>query len=121
LTSAVRDTAGGESKARTSIGSAAAIRQLFRTVAKTALRPIEEEPAPPRRRSGETDKKAFRLAAKTVLRRVVQIPADAYAATTLYLAETLDWLNLWEANSLHDGGDLDSDNNTKQNYSSPHL
>jgi hypothetical protein len=35
------------------------------------------------------------LAAIKIMRRAVRIPAEAHARATGYLADTLDWLNLW--------------------------
>ena len=82
----------------------------------------EAAPEPkPRRRSGETGK-AFGPAAKAAMQRTARIPAQAYAATTAYLSDTLDWLNLWNDNSgMDDSGELDDNYNPQQNHSSPHL
>ena len=49
----------------------------------------------------ETDK-AFVMAARATLRRAVSIPRQAYTAATAYLADTLDWLNLWQDNADND-------------------
>lgn len=66
--------------------------------------------------------KAFGDAAKTALQRAARVPADACMASADYLFDTLDWLNLWEANnSMDDTGELDHDNDTQQNHQSPHL
>jgi hypothetical protein len=109
----------------------------------------QDEPPPPRRRSGETDKgfiaawravlrragiqvpmahiervdacNAFGDAAKAVMQRVARMPAEAYMASTAYLFDTIDWLNLWEANSsMENSSELDLDYNTQQN-NFPHL
>jgi hypothetical protein len=124
---------------------------LFRDAVKALTRRDEDEPQPQaRRRRGETGKgfvsawrvvlhrteiqpeavragvidtgKTFGDAAKAVMRRVAQIPTEAYTASTAYLLDTLDWLNLWDANSSADNsGDLDLDYETQQNHHSPHL
>jgi hypothetical protein len=71
-----------------------AIKQLFRDV-KIALTG-KDEPAPEvkRKRRDETTR-AFRMTAGKLVRRAVRLPAKAYAKATAYLADTLDWLNLW--------------------------
>jgi len=80
----------------------------------------EDEP-PPRRSSGETGK-AFVLAARDTLQHIARIPVEAYAATSLWLSDTLDWLNLWEANSSDEALDYDYDNAQQSgNISSLHL
>ena len=117
----VRDTTGGESKPRTIGGSAAVIRQHFKAAARAVLQHDDDAPKP-RRRSEETTGKAFSVAAKSLLRRAVQVPADAYGTASLFLAQTLEWLQLWEANDIEESGALDDDYNTQQNCgSSPHL
>lgn len=117
-TFAVRDTAEG-SKNRTIAG---AIESLFRSVAKAIIGRDEDEPQPEtrRRRSGETEgdlrKPVVRsyLAAKpaargryaalrpTKVEAAVFAPADAYAGAGMCLADTLDWLNLWQDNAAND-------------------
>lgn len=54
---------------------------------------------PKRKRRGEIGS-AFRMAARKLVRRALGIPAAAYHRAALYLADTLDWLNLW-----HDNGE----------------
>ena len=80
---------------------------MFRAAVKAITRREEDESPPPRRRSGETDK-AFIMAARATLRRAVAIPIDAYAAATAFLADTLDWLNLWQDNAANTG-ELDNE------------
>jgi hypothetical protein len=66
---------------------------LFRAIAKALT---QREPAPPppkksgRRRNGETRGRQFTRAAKRLTR-----PAQACASAILWLADTLDWLELW--------------------------
>ncbi len=79
----------------------------------------EDEPEPRRRGSGEAGR-AFPAAARNLLRRAGRIPAEAYAATTAWLSDTLDWLNMWEANSLDDGSELDDSFNPQQDRYFPH-
>jgi hypothetical protein len=103
-TRAVGDTARG-TKNQTIAG---AIKGWFREAVKAVTGRDEDEPQPvSRRRSGETDR-GFAMAAKAALRRAVRVPADAYAAVTAYLSDTLDWLNLWESNA-ESSDDLDSE------------
>ena len=110
-TDAVGDTASG-SKSRTTGGSGAALKGVFRAAVKSITRRNEDEPPPPaRRRSGETDKgfvpalqragnqspqrtgidagKAFGEAAKAAMQHVTRIPAHAYAAAVAYLGDML--------------------------------
>jgi hypothetical protein len=95
------------------------LRQLFRAAVKAVTRRAEEPaPEPRRRRGGETGK-AFAIVAKSVLRRVVRLPSNAYATATAYLADTLDWLNLWQDNAANDHW-LDEDFSAKQDRNFPH-
>jgi hypothetical protein len=74
---------------------------LFRSAVKAITRRIDDETEPqPRRKSGETEK-AFGMAARAALRRAARIPADVYMAATAYLADTLDWLRLWDDNAAN--------------------
>jgi len=41
------------------------------------------------------------MAAAKIVRRAVRIPAEAYAAATDFLSDTLDWLNLWQDQPPH--------------------
>jgi hypothetical protein len=66
---------------------------MFRQAVKAITRRTEDEPRPQtRRRRGESDR-AFRMTARAALRRVAR--PQAFASATAYLADTLDWLNLW--------------------------
>ena len=71
-----------------------AIKQLFRDL-KIALTG-KDEPAPEvkRKRRDETAR-GFRMTARKLVRRAVRLPARAHAKAIGYLADTLDWLNLW--------------------------
>ena len=61
------------------------------------------------------------MAARATLRRAVSIPREAYAAATAFLADTLDWLNLWQDNA-ENADQLDNEtNNPDTNYTSLHL
>jgi hypothetical protein len=97
-----------------------AIRGLFRQAVKAITRREADESPAPRRRSGETDK-AFVMAARATLRRAASIPRQAYATATAFLADTLDWLNLWQDNAAS-ADQLDNEtNNPDTNYTSLHL
>lgn len=94
------------------------IRRLFREAIQAMTgRAAEPAPAPRRRRGGGTGK-AFALAAKTLATRGARMPAEVYRVATVWLSDTLDWLRLWDDNSVSDA--LDEDYNTKQDHSSPH-
>lgn len=133
-----RDFAGPTQQTRTISG---AIKTLFRAAAKTITRRDEEEKPPqPRRRSGETDKgfvavwrtMQYRAASKigaaargryAALRPAKAepeafAPADAYTGAGMYLADTLEWLNLWQDNASNEQWP-DGDFNAKQDHSSP--
>lgn len=74
-------------------------RKLFRRAAgelvKRARTPLQQ-----RRRRREEARGAFKLAAANVLRRVPALPILAGVAA--FLADTLDWLNLWHDNDAGD-------------------
>ena len=59
------------------------------------------------------------MAARAALRRAPRLPRQAYARATAYLADTLDWLNLWEANNTHESNELDVDYDTQQSSDAP--
>jgi hypothetical protein len=88
---------------------------LFRAAVKAIAARDPDAPQPRRsRRSGETGK-AFTMAARTVMHRAVRLPPQAYAAATAFLADTLDWLGLWQ----HDpaaAGELTDDPAAKSNH-----
>jgi hypothetical protein len=94
----VRNT-GRRSENRTTPG---AVRELFRGVVKAITRRAEDDPPPQRRRGGGGTRTLFPAAARKIMRRTVRVPAQAYAAASAYLADTLDWLNLW-------GEEMDTD------------
>lgn len=62
-------------------------------------------PVPSRRkRSGKDEgtrrfRRMFRKAARRFTRRRAQEPTPATVRATLYLADTLDWLTLWQDNA----------------------
>jgi len=118
-TSPVRATGEGGSKNRTSIGSAAAIRQHFRAAAKTVTRRDRDEPQARQRKSGEDTRSAFRCVALAIGRR--SRLSQTYAAATVFLSEMLDRMNIW----CHDTAAPHSEHydsfDTKQDYLSPHL
>jgi hypothetical protein len=78
-------------------------RADFRAAAKMTKRVEAEGPKPRRRRSGETGR-AFMPAARAIVRRTIAPPIVSYARATAYLADTLDWLNLWQDNSADECG-----------------
>jgi hypothetical protein len=91
---------------RTGRNPAAALKAAFRQVVKAITRREEHEPKPQtRRRRGESDR-ALRMTARATLRRAPRLPPQAYAAASMYLADTLDWLNLWQ-----EGDDSDPNSN----------
>jgi hypothetical protein len=96
-----------------------AVRELFRGVGKAIARRAEDDPPPPRRRGGGDTRTLFPAAARKIMRRTARVPGQAYAAASAYLADTLDWLNLW-------GDELDSDAELKgdidaKKHLSPHV
>ena len=125
-----------------------AIRQLFRAAVNVVTRRGENpQPTPRRRRRGETDK-GFVAACRAMLRRVVRTgatardcdaalqpappafatagsvrepiaPTSAYASTSLYLSDTLDWLNLWQDNAAYDDDWYGDDFSAKQEENFP--
>jgi hypothetical protein len=40
------------------------------------------------------------MATTKIMRRTIRLRAEAYAAATAYLWETLDWLNQWHSDPL---------------------
>jgi len=96
--------------------------KVFVMAARAALRRGEKEPPSQRGDSSSETGQAFGPAARAILCRVVvQIPAEACEAATAYLSDTLDWLNLWEDNSVDDSSELDDGYDSQQNYPAPHL
>jgi hypothetical protein len=102
--------------------------KAWKSVAAAATRHSEPSPKPRRRRREETGGE-FRKLAKTItrhfcvgrefgkaaqiMRRAVRLPA-----ATMFLSDTLDWLNLWH---MPAGGELDGDPDTAPNHLSPGL
>jgi hypothetical protein len=117
-----------------------AIRQLFRAAVNVVTWRVENPQPRARRRRGETDK-GFVAACRAMLRRVVRTgatardraaalqpvpkvreaiaPTSAYASTSLYLSDTLDWLNLWQDNAGYDDHWIDDDFGAKQEETFP--
>jgi hypothetical protein len=101
------------------------IRQLFGTVkALTHRVEVETDEEEQKRRRREESGKAFRMTAaaavKPAKKIIARIPHKVYRRAERYLADTLDWFNLWNG----DGHDLSSDfGNDMQppNYPSLHL
>jgi hypothetical protein len=116
-TSAVGDMAEG-SKSRTITG---AIKGLFSGAAKTLTRPDEEEPAPPRRRSGDTEK-GFGIAARNLVRRLVRtmiLSPEEWGAPDAHRHSAFD--TLAQINHELTGGDHDSQFDTIIYHIGPHL
>lgn len=59
-----------------------------------------------------------RYAGLRTARRAQEATASAYAAARMYLADTLDWLNLWADNAEPDHW-LDEDFSAEQNQNIP--
>ena len=74
-------------------------------------------PKPRRRGSGETGK-AFGMTALAIMRRPVRIAAAGSAMAAVSLANTLEWLALWQDNAAHDHW-LDDDFGAKQDQNFP--
>ena len=133
-TLAVRDTAGG-SKNRT---KRRAIARAFRDAIRAITLPIEhEQPEARGRRGGETAGGFRRLARKLARRfdpsrsfrqgaawiahrqhRTIKLPAEAYAGARAYLADTLDWFNLWQHDQVG-GGESTSHFDTNSDHLFP--
>lgn len=74
-------------------------RSLFRRAAGELAKRARPPPQP-RRRRREDAKGTFKLAAANLLRRAVALPMLAEVAA--FLADTLDWLNLWHDDDAGD-------------------
>jgi hypothetical protein len=128
----------GPTKPTTARTISAAVTALFKDAVKAVTRRDEDEPPPQtRRRSGETDK-GFVAACRTMLRRAAKTGAaargrfatlqpakaepeaasNAYTGTGLYLADTLDWLSLWQDNANNEQG-LDDNFSAQQDHYLP--
>jgi len=99
-------------------GLADALRRQFRAVMKALTRAPEPRPQARRRRRTEETGRAFRMTARKLLRRAVRIPVEAYARATGYLADTLDWLNLWHHGDQHFTEDV---HHAPSDHLYPHL
>jgi hypothetical protein len=64
--------------------------------------------------------KAFGKAARSTAQRVIELPPEAFADATMYLADTLDWLDLWQ-NDATTIDDLGNDFDTVTDYPFPYL
>ena len=51
--------------------------------------------------------------------RAVVLPPEAYATAAIFLADTLDWLNLWQSNDATGSSELDGDHTHP--FLAPHL
>jgi hypothetical protein len=112
----VRNT-GRRSENRTIPG---AVRELFRGAVKAITRRAEDDPPqPPRRRGGGDTRTLFPVAARTILRHTARVPAQAYAAASAYLSDTLDWLNLWH-DDMDSGTELKDEIDARKHLS-PHI
>jgi hypothetical protein len=98
------------------------IRRLFRETVKALTRPEPEAPAPPkksgRRKEGETRGRQFRRVARRITRWRLLSQSDDGA--TLWLADTLDWLDLWHPTTGSEIGGEEADNRP-DNHLSPRL
>jgi hypothetical protein len=99
--------------------------RLFREVTKVIT---GQAPAPQmkqRRRREDTGRATFQMAARNIMSRTIRLRAEAYAAATAYLWDTLDWLSQWHADPLthyDPGGEVDDDANASpSNHLSLHL
>ena len=86
-----------KTKTRSQLFQHGTIKQLFKDLKNVLTR--GGRPAPLVRRKRREDTGRLFTKAKSILRRMPQFPAQAYAAATAYLSDTLDWLNLWHQNS----------------------
>ena len=98
---AVGPTARRAAKARPD-GIARRLSEAWKSAA-AALTRRAPRLSQPRRRRREGQGEGFLAAARAVLRRALDLPAIDAAA--MFLAETLDWLNLWNP----DAAELDGD------------
>ena len=114
--SAVRDTAE-RSKPRTIIGE---IRRLFRAAAKAVVERVADilQPKTRRRRSGEDTRELFPRAWRRAAAH--KIPAS-HATATVYLADTLDWLQLWHPTTEFGGDPASSYNASPTHFSAGGL
>jgi hypothetical protein len=93
----------------------------FREAAKATTQPVDApEPQQRKRDSGEKDKGAppFQPAAKPLTHRTARRLWRQRRALR-YLADTLDWLNLWQEPDA--GQQIGAEPTTNYNYPSPNL
>jgi hypothetical protein len=80
---------------------AGAIVRLFRQAKKALTGEAPPAPQPKqRRRTEDTGRAAFQMAARRIMRRTIRLRAEAYAAATGYLWDTLDWINQWHSDPV---------------------
>jgi hypothetical protein len=84
-----------------------------------AWRSVLRRDGNPTERAGIDTGRAFGEAAKAAMQRAVRIPAEVYTAAADYLVDTIDWLNLWEADNADGDNELDDDFDTQQNRHFP--
>ena len=103
------------SKQQPKAGSGGALRRLFRQAAKAFTR-RDHAPAPKKtgRRRGDVTGRRFARAAHRLTR--FRLPATA---TLPWLADTLDWLNLWQPGGPELTDDLSQEG--PNNHLSPRL
>jgi hypothetical protein len=82
--------------------------------------PAEPKPKTRRRKSGEDTRAAFPAAAGKIARNTSR-PPRAYAAASIIMSETLDWLHIWHHHDAAVGSDQGNGFNTSQNHLSPRL
>jgi hypothetical protein len=89
---------------------------LFRQAGKAlAARDLAPAPKKSGRRSGD-DRRQFRRVARKILTSRVA----AYVGARLWLADTLDWLDLWQP-TIGTGDELTDDLAESNNHLSPRL
>jgi hypothetical protein len=107
------------SKQQTKPGLGAALKKLFRQVVKVVTGRDADAPAPKkasRRRSGEDGARLFKKAATRVTRQALRSVVRAFGAPP-WLADTLDWLDLWQQNEPA----VDPPQEAPHNHLSPEL
>jgi hypothetical protein len=101
---------------RTTAGGGA-VRRLFRQAAKV-LSQLAPGRAPKKssRRGGDTSQQ-FRRTAQKIMRSRAR-PAAACGTAVLWLADALDWLDLWHHTAP--GAELSDEQQAEPNHLSPH-
>lgn len=113
-TRTVGDTVRGSKQQPKAGSSAATIRHLFRQTLKALTSPETAMPKKSRRRSGDDTTRRFIRTAN----RVTRLRTRAVTAFP-WLADTLDWLNLWQPGSTELPDDLSQA--PPNNHLSPRL